>query len=129
MERLGRVSDQIDILLIEDEANIAEAVRFILIREGWRVAAIRDGASARDAIRAARPRLLILDLMLPNRSGHDILAELRADPDEALARTRVLLLSAQGRPIDIAASAGADATLAKPFANDELRALVRRLTA
>ena len=68
----------LDILMIEDEPNIAEAVRFILSREGWSVDLHSDGAGGIEAILAARPRLVILDLMLPNRSGTEILQDLRA---------------------------------------------------
>ncbi|TRW97294.1 response regulator [Paracoccus sp. M683] len=121
------MGDQTDILLIEDDHSIAEAVRFILTREGWQVAVIRDGGEAVDSIRAQRPRLVVLDLMLPNRSGSEILADLRALPDPLLARTAVLLLTAHGDAVGTAAACGADAGLAKPFANDELRALVGRL--
>lgn len=114
-----------DILLIEDEQTIAEAVRFILTREGWGVSAISDGAGAMAAMRDLRPRLLVLDLMLPNRSGHEILTELRGDA--VLSATPVLLLTAQGQEAAASAAALVDAVLAKPFANDDLRALVRRL--
>jgi DNA-binding response OmpR family regulator len=123
------VSDRTDILLVEDEPNIAEAVRFILTRAGWRVEVIADGAEAMPAIRALRPKLVILDLMLPHRSGREILMELRREPDRALAATGVLLLTAQGQAADTARLAEADAALSKPFANDDLRALVQRLMA
>lgn len=116
---------QSDILMIEDEVNIAEAVRFILTREGWKVALHGDGAGAIQTIRTCRPRLLILDLMLPNRSGTEILSELRQDPDPALAATRVLMLTARGHVGD--AGGQADAVLSKPFDNDDLRAVVRRM--
>lgn len=121
------MGDRTDILLIEDEPNIAEAVRFILTRDGWRVSAISDGAVAMQTIRAIRPGLIILDLMLPNRSGREILADLRAEADPALAATSVLLLTAQGRATEAEVGQAADGSLAKPFANDELIALVRRL--
>ena len=114
-----------DILLVEDEANIAEALTFILTRAGWRVERHADGMGANDALRAARPRLLILDLMLPGLSGAEVLARLRADPDPALAATRVLMLTARGQVEGIAP--GADAYLAKPFGNGELRDLVAQL--
>lgn len=116
-----------DILIIEDEPNIAEAVRFILGRDGWTVALHHDGQDANERIVTHRPRLLILDLMLPNRSGAEILADLRSSADPALAATAVLMLTAQGARPDIADQA--DAVLTKPFANDELRQLVRRLLA
>lgn len=116
---------QLDILMIEDEPNIAEAVRFILSREGWQVGLHADGAGGIEAIRAARPRLVILDLMLPNRSGAEILADLRGGDDRSLATTPVLMLTARGQASD--AAAGADAILTKPFDNADLRAQVRRM--
>lgn len=126
------MSRQIDILLIEDEPNIAEAVRFILTRAGWQVGTLSDGSGAMDAIRLDRPRLVILDLMLPGRSGQEILTDLRADPDRALAGTAVLLLTAQDSAAQMAMRGGQgvarpDAVLAKPFANDDLRMQVQRL--
>ena len=114
-----------DILMIEDEPNIAEAVRFILTREGWRLELHGDGQGGMAAIRSLRPRLVILDLMLPNRSGTEILSELRADSDQSLARTPVLMLTARGQPTTAAAQA--DAVMLKPFANDMLCAQVRRM--
>lgn len=115
----------LDILMIEDEPNIAEAVDFILTRDGWRLALHADGEGAMQKIRQERPRLVILDLMLPGRSGGEILADLRADSDTELAGTPVLMLTARGQTPEIAVNA--DAFLSKPFANDELRTLVRSL--
>lgn len=117
----------LDILMIEDEPNIAEAVRFILGRDGWNLSLHGDGQGGIEAIRDSRPRLVILDLMLPHRSGAEILADLRGDTDAALAATPVLMLTARGQFAE--SSAQADAVLAKPFANDELRAIVRRMLA
>lgn len=115
----------LDILMIEDEPNIAEAVRFILSREGWQVALHGDGLGGIEAIRGAKPRLVILDVMLPHRSGTEILTELRGDHDASLAATPVLMLTARGQAT--LALPQADAVLAKPFANDDLRAMVRRM--
>ena len=86
-----------------------------------------DGADAMAKLRALRPDVVILDLMLPGRSGLEILAEMRADPD--LAQTPVLMLTARGQERDreAAARAGATRFLAKPFANAEMRAKVRAL--
>ena len=69
-----------DILLIEDEPNIAEAVRFILTRDGWRLDHWSEGSQALARIAKVRPRLVILDVMLPAQSGLEVLAALRADP-------------------------------------------------
>ncbi|QRZ15074.1 response regulator [Paracoccus methylovorus] len=112
----------VDVLLIEDEPSIAEAVRFILSREGWQCEQWAEGSGAVQRIRALLPRLVILDVMLPGRSGAEVLAELRADPQ--LQTLPVLLLSARGMAN---LPEGADRTLAKPFANADLRAIVRDL--
>ena len=61
------------VVLIEDEANIAEAIRFLLSREGWQVDVHADGSSALSVIKAAEPDLVILDLMLPGKSGMEII--------------------------------------------------------
>lgn len=114
----------VDVLLIEDEPSIAEAVRFILSRDGWHCEQWPEGTGALNRIRALAPRLVVLDLMLPGRSGAEVLADLRADP--ALSRLPVLLLSAQGMAN---LPPGADRILPKPFANADLRAVVRELLA
>ncbi len=117
------------VLLVEDEPNIAEAIRFILTRAGWRVSVEGDGAAATARIAAMRPAAVILDLMLPGRSGIEILADLRADP--GLAATPVLMLTArgQGRDREAATAAGATAFLAKPFANADVLAALEAIVA
>jgi DNA-binding response OmpR family regulator len=115
------------VLLIEDEANIAEAIRFILSRDGWSVDLHGNGADALERLRTTRPDVVILDLMLPGRSGLEILADLRADPD--LRDVPVLMLTARGQDRDreAASKAGATRFIAKPFANADVLACVREL--
>jgi DNA-binding response OmpR family regulator len=115
------------VLLIEDEPNIIEAIRFILSRDGWRVDTHSDGASAVAAVQSRRPDLVILDVMLPNRSGFDILHELRGNP--ATATMPVLMLTARGqkKDRDLAERYGASRFMTKPFANAEILASVREL--
>lgn len=115
------------VLLIEDEPHIAEAIQFILRRAGWRVTVWADGTRALGAIALDRPDVVVLDLMLPGRSGLEILSDLRANP--ALSGLPVLMLSArsQQRDRDAAERAGATAFLSKPFANADVLAAVRRL--
>lgn len=118
-----------NVLLIEDEPNIIEAIRFLLTRDGWNVDTHSDGADAVDVIRAAAPDLVILDLMLPGRSGMDILRELREIPElEALP---VLMLTARGqsRDRDMAEKAGVSRFMTKPFSNAEVLTAVRDLLA
>ena len=115
------------VLLIEDEPHIAEAIRFILNRDGWTVASHDQGADALAVVRAERPDVLILDVMLPGRSGYDILRDLRAEPETA--ELPVLMLTARGqeRDRDMATMVGASRFMAKPFSNAEVLASVRAL--
>ncbi|MGB0798323.1 MAG: response regulator transcription factor [Planktomarina sp.] len=108
------------VLLVEDEVNIIEAIRFILVRDGWQVEAQSDGANAVSAAQAMRPDVIILDAMLPHRSGFDILADLRALPD--FADTPILMLTARGQAKDreLALQNGATHYMTKPFSNAEV---------
>lgn len=113
------------VLLIEDEPNIAEAIRFILSRDGWRVSHEADGSAALDRVRSDRPDLVILDHMLPGMSGLDILVALRADPDTVALP--VMMLTARGRDREMAEQAGANRFMSKPFSNAEILAEVRAM--
>ena len=115
------------VLLIEDEPNIIEALSFILTRDGWTVHTHSDGATATERVRTGRPEVVVLDAMLPGRSGFDILRDLRADP--GTAGIPVLMLTARGqeRDRDMALRLGATHFMTKPFANAEVVAEVRRL--
>lgn len=119
---LGRV-----VLVIEDEPNISEAIRFILRRDGWSVLTHADGLDAFERIEAAGPDLVILDVMLPGRSGFDILRTMR--DHAALRAVPVIMLTAKGHASDrdLAMRAGASMFMAKPFSNAELLAAVRQL--
>lgn len=116
------------VLLIEDEPNIIEAIRFILSRDGWAVDTHADGQTALDAVARRRPDIIILDVMLPNRSGYDILADLRADPETS--DLPVLMLTARGQKKDreLAERVGASRFMTKPFSNAEVLDAVRALT-
>lgn len=111
------------VLLIEDEPHIAEAIRFILARDGWSVASHASGDGAVQAVRREAPDAIVLDVMLPGRSGFDILADLRADP--ATAGLPVLMVSANGRERQRAEEAGAARFISKPFANSEIVSALR----
>ena len=115
------------VMLIEDEPNIIEAISFILSREGLAVETHSDGTTANDRLRAVGPDLLILDVMLPGKSGYDILRELREDA--ATAELPVLMLTARGqnRDREMAEAAGASRFMTKPFSNSEVLAAVNQL--
>ncbi|MFG5383501.1 response regulator transcription factor [Yoonia sp. R2-816] len=115
------------VLLIEDEPNIIEAISFILSRDGWTVHTHEDGTTAMDKVNALPPHLIILDVMLPGRSGFDILRDLRAnEPTKAIP---VMMLTARGQAKDreLATRLGANHFMTKPFSNTEVRDHVRSL--
>jgi DNA-binding response OmpR family regulator len=115
------------VLLIEDEPNIAEAIRFLLSRDGLGVTVLDHGAKAMAVMREKVPALVILDLMLPDISGLEILTAMRGE--RAFRGVPVLMLTAKGQARDreAAEKAGASLFMAKPFANAELMAAVRQL--
>lgn len=117
------------VLLIEDEPNIIEAIRFLLTRDGWQVDTHSDGSDAVDVIRAANPDLVILDLMLPGRSGMDILRDLRAIPEFGALPVLMLTARGQSRDRDMAERAGVSRFMTKPFSNAEVLTAVRDLLA
>ena len=117
------------VVIVEDEPNIIEAISFILSRDGWEVTTHTNGETAAAAVRAADPDALLLDVMLPGRSGYDILKELRADP--AFAALPVLMLTARGQKKDreLADALGVTRFMTKPFSNTELLAALGEITA
>ncbi len=115
------------VLLIEDEPNIIEAISFILSRDGWTVHAHADGATAAARVRAHPPDLVILDAMLPGRSGYDILGELRGDPETRALPVMMLTARGQARDRDLALRLGATHFMTKPFSNAEVLDRVRAL--
>ncbi|WGW03789.1 response regulator transcription factor [Tropicibacter oceani] len=116
-----------NVLLIEDEPNIIEAIRFILSRDGWQVDTHSNGIDAADVVRSKRPDVLILDVMLPGRSGYDILRDLREAPETS--GLPVLMLTARGQSKDreLAERAGVSRFMTKPFSNAEVLDAVRAL--
>ncbi|MEM8692432.1 MAG: response regulator [Pseudomonadota bacterium] len=115
------------VLLVEDELNIVEAIRFLLSREGWQVETHVDGATAIEKIKEGRPDLVVLDYMLPGKNGMDILTELRADSD--FSDLPILMLTARGQSKDRAQAerAGVSRFMTKPFSNTEVLNAVRDL--
>ena len=115
------------VLLIEDDRDIVELVRYNLEREGFQVAAATDGATGLAQIRKAPPDILLLDLMLPKLSGLDICKEIRRDT--SLNRLPILMLTARGEEADrvVGLEMGADDYVTKPFSPRELGARVKAL--
>ncbi|SBS74422.1 putative transcriptional regulatory protein TcrX [uncultured Mycobacterium sp.] len=118
----------ITVLVVDDEIVLAEMVSMALRYEGWNIATAADGASAITAARSSRPDAVVLDVMLPDMSGLDVLRKLR----EQNPQLPVLLLTAKDAIEDRIAglTAGGDDYVTKPFSIEEvvlrLRALLRR---
>ena len=116
------------VAIVEDETNIAMALTFMLRREGFETGHIDDGKLAMDALRAAPPDLVLLDVMLPHVSGFEICQQIRLDP--AFADTRVVLMTASGGGVERrkGLALGADDFVQKPFDLGDLIAKVKALT-
>jgi DNA-binding response OmpR family regulator len=117
------------ILIADDEPNILISLEYLMKREGYEVHVARDGQEALDMLRRVLPRLVLLDVMMPVKTGFEVCQELRAD--EALKDTLVLMLTAKGRDTDIAKGlgVGADAYMTKPFSTKDLVVKVREMLA
>ena len=119
--------NQKTLLIVDDEPNILLSLEFLMKREGYLVHLARDGVEALEAIAAQRPDLVLLDVMMPRKTGFEVCQEVRAN--EALKSTRILMLTAKGRDTDIAKglALGADAYMTKPFSTKELVEKVRQM--
>jgi two-component system alkaline phosphatase synthesis response regulator PhoP len=115
------------ILLIEDDRDIVELVRYNLEKDGYQVSASGDGVTGLAQLRKSPPDLLLLDLMLPKLSGLEICKEIRRDA--ALNRLPILMLTARGDEADrvVGLELGADDYVTKPFSPRELAARVKAL--
>lgn len=110
----------VKVLIADDEPNIVVSLEFMMKREGYEVLVVRDGREALETIRRERPRLVLLDAMMPGMSGFDVCEAVRAD--EELRDIRILMLTAKGRDTDIARGmgVGVDAYITKPFSTRDL---------
>jgi DNA-binding response OmpR family regulator len=115
------------ILIADDEPNIVISLEYLMKREGYEVIVARDGQQALEAILRERPSLVLLDVMMPGKSGFDVCQEVRATAE--VKDTPILMLTAKGRDTDIAKgmAMGANAYMAKPFSTKEIAAKVREL--
>lgn len=115
------------VLIADDEPNIVISLEFLLQREGYRVLVARDGEEALRTIAEQHPDLVLLDAMMPGKSGFEVCQAVREDA--TLQGTRILMLTAKGRATDVAKgmALGADAYMTKPFSTRELAARVAEL--
>ncbi len=116
-----------EILIVEDEAEIAQLIQLYLEKEGFTCRTCRDGINALETFQDQKPDLIILDLMIPGLDGLEVCARIRQKP--GLKDPYILMLTARGEEIDriIGLSTGADDYMVKPFSPKELVARVRAL--
>ena len=114
------MSDRPVVLCADDDEDILSLVALRLERAGFEVLRAHDGVVAVEIARGRHPDVAVLDVMMPRRTGYEVLAELRAD--DSLGDLKVILLSARVQDADVerGIGAGADAYLAKPFKAAEL---------
>lgn len=115
------------ILIADDEQNIVISLEFLMKREGYEVSVAQDGDEAVEKIRAEMPDLVLLDVMMPKKSGFEVCQEVKGDP--SLQAVRILMLTAKGRDTEVAKglALGADAYMTKPFSTRELVDKVRSM--
>lgn len=113
------------ILIADDEPNILISLEFLMKREGYEVFVARDGQEALDTLRREHPRLLLLDVMMPRKTGFEVCQEVRND--DGIRSTLILMLTAKGRETDVVKgmALGADAYMTKPFSTRELAEKVK----
>lgn len=115
------------ILIVDDEPNIVTSLEFMMKREGFEVSIATDGDAAIEMVTALRPDLVLLDVMMPKRSGFEVCEMIRGLPE--LSATKIVMLTAKGRDTEVAKglAMGADAYVTKPFSTKELAARIKEI--
>ena len=115
------------VLIADDEPNILISLDYLMKREGYRVLLAHDGQEACDLIASEHPDMVLLDVMMPKKTGFEVCHAIRAD--ETFKAMPILLLTAKGRDTDVAKglAMGANDYMIKPFSTKELAQKVREL--
>ena len=108
------------VLIVDDEPNIVTALEFLLERRGYEVRVATNGEEAVALVESFRPDVMLLDVMMPKRSGYDVCQRVRERPD--MQHVKIVMLSAKGREAEVSKglSLGADLYITKPFSTQEL---------
>jgi len=115
------------ILIVDDEPNIVISLEFLMKKEGFTVAVACDGEEALAKVASFEPDLILLDVMMPKKSGFEVCEALRADSSNA--GILIVMLTAKGRDTEVAKgiALGADAYVTKPFSTKDLVARVKTM--
>jgi len=115
------------VLIVDDEPNIVAALEYLLQRNGFEVLAASNGDDALRQIDSFAPDLVLLDVMMPRKSGYEVCQRIREHPE--WTRIKIVMLSAKGREAEVnkGLSLGADLYITKPFSNADLVARIVEL--
>ena len=115
------------ILIVDDEPNIVISLEYLMKKEGFQVAVATDGETALQLASEFVPDLILLDVMMPKKSGFEVCQALRADP--ALGAAKIIMLTAKGRESEVAKglALGADVYITKPFSTKDLVLRIKSL--
>jgi DNA-binding response OmpR family regulator len=115
------------VLIADDEPNIVTSLEFLMEKAGYEIRVATDGAQALEIAQSFRPDLVLLDVMVPMKSGYEVCQQLKSDP--ATRDIKIVMVSAKGRDVEVAKALelGADAYVTKPFSTRELVAKVREV--
>ena len=115
------------VLIVDDEPNIVISLEFLMKREGFEVSVARGGEEALRKVEESTPDVMLLDVMMPKKTGYEVCQQIRANP--SLSGVKIVMLTAKGRDTEVAKGLdlGADAYMTKPFSTKDLVAQVRAL--
>jgi DNA-binding response OmpR family regulator len=115
------------ILIVDDEPNIVISLEYLMKKEGYQIAVATDGDAALQQASEFLPDLILLDVMMPKKSGFEVCETLRTLP--ALAKVKIIMLTAKGRETEVAKglALGADAYVTKPFSTKDLVLQIKSL--
>ena len=117
------------VLIVDDEPNIVTSLEYLMKKSGYEVSIARNGDEALALIGSFLPDVVLLDVMMPRKSGYEVCQQIRERPD--WQHIKVVMLSANGREAEVnkGLSLGADSYVTKPFSNQELIAKIEGLLA
>jgi DNA-binding response OmpR family regulator len=115
------------ILIVDDEPNIVISLEFLMKKEGFEVAVACDGEEALAKVESFNPDLMLLDVMMPRKSGFEVCESVRSNPNHG--GLLIVMLTAKGRDTEVAKgmAIGADAYVTKPFSTKDLLARVKEM--
>jgi DNA-binding response OmpR family regulator len=122
-------ADKRKVLIADDEPNIVTALEFLLKRAGYEVRSATNGEEALALVESYQPDLVLIDIMMPGKSGYEVCQRMRERPE--WRHIKIVMVTAKGREAEVSKglSLGADLYVTKPFSTQDLIAAIDRLLA